>query len=823
MRLKSSFHQVEESEGPMLRTLNSLDEPLSTVSPTDKQDAGFGALETPRGVLPLVALEVRAKIAGLVAHTTVRQVFRNPLEEPLEATYVFPLPDRAAVTSFRMKVADRVVEGELKERSQAREDYAKAIEEGHRAAIAEEDRSGVFSLRVGNIPAHEEISVELSLVGPLPVNDGEAMFRFPLVVAPRYVSGMPLDGPQVGRGWGPDTDEAPDASRVTPPVLLPGFPNPVKLSLEVELDPAGVGMAANQWAEQIRSSLHSVILKEGPPWTIRLQPGERLNRDFILRFPVAATAVQTTLLCSPANKSEPGTFLLMLVPPAVDRATRPAPRDLVIVLDRSGSMGGWKMVAARRAVGRVVDSLLEQDRFTVLAFDNTVEYPSHAREGLVEATDRNRARTLEWLDTIDARGGTEMGPALENAMRHLAADASRQRVLLLVTDGQVAGEDAVLRRLQQSAGHHLPRIHTIGIDMAVNAAFLQRLAGLGGGTCDVVESEERLEAAMDGIHRAIGAPALTGLHMKPREFKWLADSLAPSRIPDLYPDRPVMILGRHMSDASTARVLVSGVDAQGKPWQQEVSARPAPADLLLSLWGRAMVRELEDRYAAGGRGDMEALAKRIVEVSLSSHVLSRFTAYTAIDRSEVVNRDGKRHEIIQPVEAPAGWDMLAAAPARSMGVSMKRCMTVRAPLFGALSDACESLAAPLARASLPQLRRSELSVRPVAELSAEIRSVVEKVEKSLGSPPRSQRKHWKQLLELLQQLAGALRQSGHTAADEVEKLVQRGNEIVGALDRGGKHSVEPGPAQECLTSIGRLLESIAASAQPGPKREKFWT
>src|SRR5690606_3403205 len=151
----------------------------------------------------------------------------------------------------------------------------------------------------------EEITIELELIGPLELNDDEATYRFPLVVAPRYTPGVPLDGVAVGAGVAPDTDQVPDASRVTPPVLLPGFPNPVRLSLEVTLDPAGLKADLSR----VRSSLHSVELDEqGPPWTILLQPGERLNRDFILRFPVVVDRIQTTLQCSPASPDKPSVF-----------------------------------------------------------------------------------------------------------------------------------------------------------------------------------------------------------------------------------------------------------------------------------------------------------------------------------------------------------------------------------------------------------------------------------------------------------------------------------------------------------------------------------
>ena len=299
--------------------------PLFDAPAPPSGEAGFGALETSRGCLPLAALYVRGEISGLLARTVVRQTFRNAFDEPLEATYIFPLPDRAAVTRFRLTVAGRVVEGELKERGQAREEYEQALEQGHRAAIAEEERSGTFTMRVGNIPPREEATVELELVGPLEIADDEATFRFPLVVAPRYTPGVPLEGPPVGDGTAPDTAVVPDASRVSPPVLLPGFPNPVRLALEVELDPAGL----SEDLAKVRCTLHTIASEElGPPWKVRLQPGERLDRDFILRFPIAATHVRTALQCGRRRKRS-GNFRFDVGAAGHDGAALPAARSRI--------------------------------------------------------------------------------------------------------------------------------------------------------------------------------------------------------------------------------------------------------------------------------------------------------------------------------------------------------------------------------------------------------------------------------------------------------------------------------------------------------------
>jgi Ca-activated chloride channel family protein len=618
------------------------------------EEAGAGALATARGNLPLEAIEVTARISGLLARVELAQTFSNPHDEPLEATYVFPLPDRAAVTAFRMRVADRTVEGVLRERQEARDAYERALAEGRRASIAEEERPGVFTMRVGNLLPGERASVQLVMTGPLPWDEGESTFRFPLVVAPRYVPGAPLEGASVGAGTEPDTDAVPDASRITPPVLLPGFPNPVRLSIQVEVDPAGLELAA------LRSSLHAVAVeRRGPVRVVRLGPGERVDRDFVLRLRLAGAALTTALMVAPdqAGPGEGGSFALTLVPPAGAGPGRP--RDVAFVLDRSGSMAGWKMVAARRAVARMVDTLTDRDRFAVLAFDNQVEVPPGLGEGLRPAADPARFRAAEFLDRLQARGGTELAGALTAALDRLAGDAGegRERLLVLVTDGQVGNEDQLLRLLAARAGG--VRVYAVGVDTAVNEGFLRRLAGLGGGGCELVESEARLDEVMDRVHRRLGAPVLTDLTLEPAGLEVDRDTVAPARLPALFPGAPLLVGGRYRGRAGGALSL-RGRDAAGRPWSATVPATVQANPALAAVWARAHLRDLEDRYAAAAEPD-PGLERRIVDTSLRFGVLCRFTAFAAVD-TRVANQGGRVHRVIQPVEPPAGWDMLAVRP-----------------------------------------------------------------------------------------------------------------------------------------------------------------
>jgi Ca-activated chloride channel homolog len=816
--------------------------------PVRHDDDGFGALRTERGNLPLHRLDVRATITGLVAGIELTQGFRNPFDVPLEATYVFPLPDRAALTGMRMTAGDRVIEGVLRERAAARRDYDAAVAAGQRASIAEEDRPDVFTLRVGNILPGEEVTVALTLAGPLSLVDGQAEFRFPLVVAPRYVPGTPLPGTPVGDGYAADTDATPDASRITPPVLLPGFPNPVDLSVEVRVDPAGLPLRG------IASSLHAVSTSEG---LVRVQPGERVDRDFILRISYGETGDgaggQALILCPDAegNEGNRGTYQLTVLPPQVSGSARP--KDLVLLLDRSGSMGGWKMVAARRAAARIVDTLTDDDRFAVLTFDHEVDRPSTLAAGLVAASDRHRYRAVEHLAGVQARGGTELLAPLTEGLRLLGGQASepaRDRVLVLVTDGQVGNEDQILHEL--SAGLAGVRVHAVGIDRAVNAGFLGRLAVVGGGRCELVESEDRLDDAMQRIHRRIGSPLVTDVQVRAEGLTLLDGTQTPARTPDLFPGVPLVVRGRY-EGAASGSVIVSGTDVTGSAFRVAVSATSVTAPALAAIWARSHLRDLEDRYTVDGGDRLES---RIVDTSLGFGVLCRFTAYVAID-PRVVNDGGDVHRVIQPVELPSGWEMprgmtlaagmspahlsAAASPAPGGAVPMSLNATPGrlAKLRRTMSEAAEPGSADLTFGARPQPPAfpSPLPARPVPPPSSPRRPPAYPV--PAPSPGGLS------VVQIAVQEAGALRAAAgepeHRKRDLLDDLASRLDALVRYLNAG-----EPVDALRALVSVLRdparsiadrwatalsTLDALAGNARPDAKpgtpapdrrRSGFW-
>lgn len=786
------------------------------------EEAGFGCLETVRGGLPLRRLGVNGRITGLLYRLVVAQEFVNACAEPLEATYIFPLPARAGVTRFRLRVGERIVEGVLKERGAARAEYDQAIREGHRAAIAEEERPEVFTVRAGNIPPGEAVGVELELAGPLAFADGEATFRFPLVVAPRYIPGMALDGPGVGQGTAWDTDAVPDASRITPPVLLPGQPNPVVLTLRMELDPAGLPFA------DLRASLHALRLHrgEGDLRVVELTPGaERLDRDFILRFWVGETGVCGGLSVYRDPDGET-TALLTVVPPA----TLPAslqPRDVVVLLDRSGSMEGWKMAAARRAAGRLLDALTERDRFGVLLFDDQIEEPAPSAGRLVAATDRNRFRAVEFLARVEARGGTEIAQALTRALQYFPdpPDAGRERILLFVTDGQVGNEDQLLRQVQQHARHC--RIFAVGIDRAVNASLLERLASYGGGHFELVESEDRLDEVLRAVHRRLGAPLLTDIRLEPA-----LEDVAPDEV-DLFPGVPVRLGGR-LGDPLPAQVAVTARTADGQPFRQVLTPMETPDNAVRTLWARARVLDLEHRFAAGPRRE-SGLADEITAFSLRYGVLCRFTAFVAVDRSETVNPSGEVLQVTQAVELPAEWAM-------PMAVMALRCpapMAAAPMTVGAITGSMAALhlaEPPPDSFEMPDFTRQSLptappSPTPGSRSGSGFSGIGQHLKRSISrqpQPPKSLPSWFDALeailnapapdrseqLDVLRDAIMELEAMGAVAAD----LAKEGRELIQRLESG---RVEAGGMRKRLLAWARRVRKLLES-QRGDKRRWFW-
>jgi len=605
----------------------------------------LGSLTANEQPLPLQGVQIQARVIDRVAEVTVEQKFGNPFTETIEAVYVFPLSGGSAVSRFEAQIGKRIVRGRIEERAKARREYAEALEQGKRAALLEQERDDVFTLQVGNITPGDAVTVRLTYSERLPFfEDGRTELRLPLVVAPRYVGGEELPREQAGHGVVPDSSTVPDASRITPPRLAPGFDPRVSLGVDVELFGGFSDLACSQ---------HAVSTSSGPESAkvTLARERERLDRDFVLRWKLAGRQITSQLLV------HDGFAMLSLLPPAREGFLGPA-RDVVFVLDRSGSMDGVKMASAARACALLLRTLGPRDRFAVQAFDNASEWMPG---DFIAADEGGIARGEKWLRGIAARGGTELDRAMGEALdriRRRGEGAGRVAVVVLLTDGQVGDESSVLKRLQGELGE--ARVFTVGIDTAVNGEFLRRVAALGGGTSTLVEPGSRLEEALQAVGREIGTALVTDLRLEgdPSE-------LAPSRVPDLFAGRAATAFFR----TAGSRVRVTGRFADGSKFEQELEPRPAPLSAIDHLWARARVADLEDEFR-GARSD--SVKAQIVALSIRHSVLTRFTAFVLVD-DEVVSPTGQRRTVVQPVEMPAEWQMPAGgAPlGRAVGTVLR--------------------------------------------------------------------------------------------------------------------------------------------------------
>lgn len=599
-------------------------------------ETAVGELKAGAHKFPLQAVDIKGRICGLLYSARVQQTFRNDRDTRMEAVYTFPLPPRAAVHGFTITIGERVIQGVVKERGEARREYRQAVAEGKRAALMEEERSDIFTTTVGNIGAGEEVVVSFELSGPLSCFANRASLRFPLVVGEVFVPGDALPGGGVGTGTEQDTDQVPDASRITPPRLADGAANPVRLTLEFELDPAGLTVS------KVSSACHFARIrksKEGH-YRVALLPGmERLDRAFILEITYPAETLQSTLLVD----KESQTFALSVVPPSAVPDSDHG-RDLVIVLDRSGSMQSWSMVAARQASSRVVQSLSPNDRFGIIAFDNHNEHFDPERT-LRPANDFFKMRAEEFLRKIEARGGTMMAPALSDALGYLNDQANRDLHILLITDGHVGNSNAMLQLAQQGV-----RISTVGIGAAAQEGMLSRMAQVSGGVCSLIAGAADLERDLTEIHRKWGQPVWKALSLP-----GVDEAHRCPRFWDVWQDMPTTFFGKFASLPHVAR-LSGWLSGQG---QYEVELEPQVSDnpLVFRSWARARLLDLEDLFAVG-----KAQPQQLVELSTEAQVLCRFTAFSAVDHQETLSTETQMETVVQAVEKPRMM-MLQSVPA----------------------------------------------------------------------------------------------------------------------------------------------------------------
>ena len=617
--------------------------------PRLKVKAGDATLD-----LPLKHTQVFAELTGYVARVNVIQTYENPFDRPIEAIYVFPLPENAAVDDMKLTIGDRVIQADIRKRGEARRTYDDAKRAGHTAALLEQERPNVFTQSVANIAPGERIDVTLRYVQTLTYDAGEFEFVFPMVVGPRFIPGAPLAGGQLGTGWAPDTDAVPDASRITPPIVGAGLRSGHDISLEVLLD-------GGELLTDLQTPTHEVdarITEDGQVHVILSASDQVPNRDFVMRYRLDAEVPRAQVFDH--HDFRGGFFSLVLHPPRLDLDRLVGQRELAFVIDVSGSMNGIPLGLAKDAVRRAVSQLGPDDTFNVYTFAGQT---ARAFEGPRPANAGNIVQALGFVDAARAGGGTFLADAVEEALAP-APDSGRHRYVFFLTDGYVGNEQAIFGRAEalvkaHARGGHKASVFCLGTGSAVNRHLLEGLAKAGRGLAQYLTAREDAAGAMNRIFRVIDHAVISDLRI---DWGGLdVKSIEPNELPDLFATRPLVVTGR-FDKGGSATVTVRGT-MNDRPFRMKVPvtlhtdgrARGA----LPTLWARARVESLERRLWGGH--DADAVAE-IEKTGIAFRIVTAFTSFVAVDQSRVVG-DGRPTTVVQPVEAPEAVDISTAAPA----------------------------------------------------------------------------------------------------------------------------------------------------------------
>lgn len=572
-----------------------------------------GELESP---LPLENTVVTGQIIGPVANVLVTQHFGNPFTTPIEITYLFPLPHDAAIVDYLFTIGARQVRAEMKELEAARRAYEDAADAGKRASIVEERRPNLYSVRIANIQPGEKIICELRYEQRLDYEDGMYEFVFPMGITPRYHS--PHVSADVAKSA--DTAFAKPGEKVAP----------VSLSLSID---AGIAIADPQ------STSHNLTLERQDGRHIRVAlAGENIpNKDFVLRYTVAPDAVVPAAWSYAESEGE--IVLINLLPPRLDIDAEPGAREFVFVIDRSGSMSHDPMNQAKNALRACLRALNPQDTFYIQAFDDKIEWLSQKAQPVTQAA----VETADgWLDTIKARGGTEILPAIEAALS-LTADAERQRYVVFLTDGSVSADDQAIRKIAKGRGS--ARIFTFGIGPSVNRFLLDKMAQLGRGKAEFIGAHDDIETTITRFQDRVSYPVLQDVTLE-----WgYADAwdTYPDVIPDLYVGEPVQIVTR-MKRKGNAHVHLHG-KVGGKPVEIEADiAQPSAEDATIGrLWARARLETLLDQQY--GQHGSEDLRQQLIGLALQYRLLTPFTAFVAVDGEVTTGGEAKHVQVSVPL------------------------------------------------------------------------------------------------------------------------------------------------------------------------------
>jgi Ca-activated chloride channel homolog len=609
------------------------DEPAAAVR---LSDVGSGELlwKSPDGTvpLPILGIQIRLEVTGIMVHGTVTQTFRNPTSDVIECVYVFPLPERAAVHHMEMRIGERRIVSVIKEKEEAKRVYEQARQEGRKAALVEQERPNLFTTSAANVNPGESIEIVLEYLQEIDDEGGEFGLSVPLTFTPRYGAGA-----------------AGGDGRVAAPFTRPGSAAFPRAELTVRLH-------ASFQIERIESDSHAVRSFWDHDILV-VEPEEKTvpaDRDFHLRWrPVLAGEPRPALFVE--DRPEGRYVLAMLLPPLDGVGTgRGLPTETLFIVDVSGSMAGPSIEQARAALLAALDRLRPEDTFDILSFDHEVY---EFRPGFAPASGRDLEEARAWVRSLQANGGTRIDLAVERGLSLVhSSRSSRSRRIIFLTDGAVADEDTVLREVRTGIG--AARLHTLGIGAAPNRYLMRKMAAAGRGLCEFISTTAGAENRVDAFFSRLDRPVMTDLSLA-----WDGGEPVvayPASLPDLHTGEPLFLSARLAPGQTLPRLVLSGTTLEGALRLEVTAGGMASVDSGVAVrWGRAKVEALLDTLHDGAVPD--EVRQAVVEVSKSFGIVTPYTSLVAVEEFPTATGECARVRVAGGL--PAGSQLLGDLPA----------------------------------------------------------------------------------------------------------------------------------------------------------------
>jgi Ca-activated chloride channel family protein len=624
-----------------LSLLGFLGNPVPVAYASAEYDEG-----KPTQAFPLKHTDVSIQVSGPLARAQVTQQFENPYLDKIEAVYTFPLPQNAAVDDMTLIVGDRVVKGTIKKREEARAIYEAAKRRGNVAGLLDQERLNIFTQSVANILPGEQISITISYVQTLSYDGGVYSVVFPMVVGPRYIPGQPFakepSSQPLGGGWAYDTDQVPDASHITPPVLKPGTRSGHDLSLSVKID-AGVPI------HHVQSTTHEIAVTNSKASQAEVQLTQEAtipNKDFILTYAVAGEDIHDAVLTH--RNGENGFFTLLLQPPDRVKIDEVTPKELVFVLDTSGSMSGFPLDKAKETMRLAIDGLNPGDTFNLITFAGDTHILFHEP---VPATPSNVRKAQSFLESRRGGGGTEMMKAIRAALDPTDSQ-EHVRIVCFMTDGYIGNDMAIVGEIQK---HPNARVFAFGIGSSVNRFLLDKMAEHGRGEVEYVGLQDDGSAAARRFHERVEHPLLTDISV---DWDGLdVSEVYPKRLPDLFSAKPLVLTGRYATPGkATIRLrgkvaghsVVRKIDVDFPGFEPE-------HDVLATLWARTKIADLmaQDYNGIQQGNPKPEVRDAITQLGLDFRLMTQFTSFVAVEEL-IITEGGQPRRVEVPVELPDG-------------------------------------------------------------------------------------------------------------------------------------------------------------------------